>query len=175
MSEKNELPKRKRKRLEKYNYSSPGLYFVTICTKDRKNLFWEKKQPDFVGEDIILPPDYINLSPYGKIVKEAIQTIPNHYSNIELLQYVIMPNHVHLILHIPYDDGRMISSPTSTVSIIKAVGYMKQQVSKKIGMPIWQRSFHDHVIRDHRDYEEIAKYVLENPIRWQYDCFYNEE
>ena len=168
MSEKNELPKRKRNRLEKYNYSSPGLYFITICTKDRRNIFWEKEQPDFVGEDTILPPDQVNLSPYGKITDEAVRAIPKHYSTIELLQYVIMPNHVHLVLHIS-DNG------TSMASIITAIGYMKQQVSRKIGMPIWQRSFHDHVIRDHRDYEKIAKYIHENPIHWQYDCFYNEE
>lgn len=175
MSEKNELPKRKRNRLEKYNYSSPGLYFITICTKDRRNIFWEKEQPDFVGEDTILPPDQVNLSPYGKITDEAIRAIPKHYSAIELLQYVIMPNHIHLILHISDIDGRMISSPTSMASIITAIGYMKQQVSRKIGMPIWQRSFHDHVIRDFRDYEKISKYIHENPIHWQYDCFYNEE
>jgi REP element-mobilizing transposase RayT len=66
----------------------------------------------------------------------------------------------------------MISSPTS---ILTAVGQMKRYVSKKIGATIWQRSFHDHIIRDKNDYEKIAKYICENPVKWQYDCFYTEE
>ena len=170
--EMEELKKRKRNRLEHYDYSSSGAYFITICTKDRKNIFWNKNQTSFVGEDIILPFDIIQLSPYGKIVEEAIKAIPKYYKSIELLQYVVMPNHVHMILFIPYNDGRMISSPTS---ILIAVGQMKRYVSKKIGDPIWQRSFHDHVIRDKNDYEKIAKYICENPIKWEYDCFYIED
>ena len=83
-----------------------------------------------------------------------------------------MPNHIHMILNIPYDDGRMISSPTS---VLTAIGQMKRYASKKIGEPIWQRSFHDHIIRDISDYEKISKYIYENPIKWQYDCFYTEE
>ena len=51
---------------------------------------------------------------------------------------------------------------------------MKRYVSKKIGEKIWQRSFHDHIIRDKSDYEKISKYMYENPIKWQYDCFYVE-
>ncbi len=170
--EMEELKKRKRNRLEHYDYSSSGAYFITICTKDRKNIFWNKNQPSFVGEDIILPFDSIQLSPYGKIVEEAIKAIPKYYKSIELLQYVVMPNHVHMILFIPYNDGRMISSPTS---ILTAVGQMKRYVSKKIGEAIWQKSFHDHVIRDQNDYEKIAKYIYENPIKWEYDCFYIED
>ena len=115
MDNDNKLPKRKRNRLKNYDYSSNGAYFITICTKDRKNMFWDKSQPDFVGEDIILPPDSVMLSSYGKIVEEAINSIPEFYAHIELLQYVIMPNHVHMILFILYDSGRMISSPTKMI------------------------------------------------------------
>ena len=100
-----EFPTRKRNRLTNYDYSSPGAYFVTICTKDRKNIFWDKKQPDFVGEDIILPSDAVRLSTYGKIAETAVKSIPEHYKDVELLQYVIMPNHIHMILFIPYDNG----------------------------------------------------------------------
>ena len=77
-----------------------------------------------------------------------------------------------MILFIPYDSGRMISSPTSIVTV---VGQMKRSVSKRIGEAVWQRSFHDHVIRNKNDYDEIVKYICENPIRWQYDCLYREE
>ena len=170
----NKLPKRKKNRLLNYDYSSSGVYFVTICTKEKKCLFWSQEQPDFVGEDIILPPDHVQLSPYGKYVDEAIQAIPKHYPHIELLQYVIMPNHVHLIAFISDADGRMISSPTKMVSLSIVIGQLKRSVSKKIGKPIWQRSFHDHIIRNHKDYEKIAKYIYENPIKWQDDCFYSK-
>ena len=172
MDNDNKLPVRKRNRLKDYDYGSIGAYFVTICTKDRKNIFWEKGPSGFVGEDSILPPDSIRLSSCGKIAEEAIKTIPQYYSHIELMQYVIMPNHIHMILFIPYDSGRMISSPTS---ILTVVGQMKRYVSKRVGMPIWQRSFHDHVIRGRNDYEKISRYIYENPIKWQYDCFYTEE
>lgn len=130
MNVNDRFPQRKRNRLINYDYSSTGAYFITVCTKDKKSLFWSKNQPDFVGEDIILPPDSVQLSTYGKIVEEAIKSIPEHYPHIELLQYVVMPNHIHMILFISYDDGRMISSPTS---VLTAVGQMKRYASKKIG------------------------------------------
>ena len=164
----NNLPKRKRNRLENYDYSSSGAYFITVCTKDRKNIFWEKSSTVCVGEDIILPPE---LSFYGKITESAIKSIPQYYPNIELLQYVVMPNHIHMILFLVYDSGRIISSPTPVSTV---VGQMKRYVSKKIGKSIWQRSFHDHIIRDGKDYEKISKYIFENPKNWIYDCFYKD-
>ena len=170
-----ELPKRKRNRLCYYDYSSGGIYFITICTQNRKNIFWTTKQPNVVGEDIILPPDNIILSAYGKIVDNVINDIPNHYSNIEILQYVIMPNHVHILLYLPYYNGRIISSPTINKSISTIIGQMKREISKRIGVPIWQKSFHDHIVRNKKDYEEISKYIYENPIKWQYDCFYTDK
>ena len=170
-----ELPKRKRNRLCYFDYSSGGIYFITICTQNRKNIFWTKKQPDFVGEDIILPSENINLSAYGKIVNNVINDIPNHYANVEILQYVIMPNHIHILLYLPYNDGRIISSPTINKPIFTIIGQMKREISKRIGIPIWQRSFHDHIVRNKTDYEKISKYIYENPIKWQYDCFYTDE
>ncbi len=168
----NKLPTRKQKRLENYDYSSCGTYFITICPKDRRSIFWDNAQPNFVGEDSILPLDNVRLSPFGKITDEAIKSISERYSHVELLQYVIMPNHVHMILYIPYDGGRIISSPTSISTV---VGQLKRYVSKKIGISIWQRSFHDHIIRNKSDYEKISKYIYENPMKWQYDCFYTEK
>ena len=161
--------------MELFDYSSCAAYFITICTYNKKCLFWASKQPNFVGEDIILPPESVNLSAIGKVVKQSIESISVHYPNIEVWDYVIMPNHVHMILVIPEACGRMISSPTNKGSVLTAVGQMKRHVSKAIGKPIWQKSFHDHVIRDRQDYEQIAKYIYENPIRWQYDCFYTED
>lgn len=176
MEDKNKLPERKRNRLRNYDYSSCGAYFITICTKDRKNIFWDKEQPNIVGEAISLPPTP-KLSAYGQIAEEAIQAISEHYSHVEVNRYVIMPNHIHLILLILCDGGRLIASPTDDTKPTSStiVGQMKRYVSKEIGMPVWQRSFYDHVIRDRRDYEEISKYIYENPVRWRDDCFYTEE
>ena len=169
------LPTRKRNRAQLYDYSSCGAYFITICTMNKECLFWAKGQPNFVGEDIILPPESVRLSAFGQIVDQAIQSIPKYYPNIEVWDYVIMPNHVHMILVIPEACGRIISSPTNKGSVLTAVGQMKRHVSKKVGFPIWQRSFHDHIIRNRKDYEQIAKYIYENPIRWQFDCFYTAD
>ena len=168
-----ELPKRKRNRIENYDYSSCGAYFLTICTKDRKNLFWDNSHPSIVGEDIILPPEELRLSACGKVVRDAIALIPHHYPHIELLQYVIMPNHVHMILFVTYNDGRLVASPTTTISTV--IGQMKRYVSRQLGDSVWQRSFHDHVIRNSDDYTEISKYISENPLRWKYDKLYSEK
>ena len=83
MEDKNKLPERKINRLRNYDYSSCGAYFVTICTKDRKNIFWDKNQPNLVGEAISLPHN-IKLSVYGQITEDAIQAISEHYSHVEV-------------------------------------------------------------------------------------------
>jgi hypothetical protein len=67
-----ELPIRKRNRLEQYDYSTSGAYFITVCTKNRKNLFWEKAQ-EYVGEDIILPQNEVRLTKCGKLAQETIE------------------------------------------------------------------------------------------------------
>lgn len=169
---KRSLPVRKQNRLATYDYSSDGAYFITVCTKDKKNLFWMNPHPDTVGEDSILPPFTVSLSPCGKIVEESILAIPMHYPHIHLSQYVIMPNHVHLMLSIVSNSGRILSSPTG---IPTAIGQMKRYASKKASISLWQRSFHDHIVRDEKEYEQLIHYMYENPIRWQSDCLYAEE
>ena len=103
-----ELPRRKPNRLPNYDYSQAGYYFITLCTKDKQPLFW---QPS-VGADIIRPPQGIQLSSIGRVVDEAIRAIPAHYPNVALDKFVVMPNHIHLILALAEPDGRIISAPT---------------------------------------------------------------
>ena len=147
-----EFPKRKNIRLKNFDYSQNGCYFVTICTKDRKNLFWES-----VGADIIRP----NLSEYGKIADRAINAIALHYPNTKIGEYVIMPDHIHMILIISNDEGgRMISAPTKSLSTV--IGQMKRWVSKEIGFPVWQKSYYEHVIRNEQDYISKAEYIQNN-------------
>ena len=162
----NEWVKRKRNRLEKYDYSSAGAYFITICTTDRQNCFW-----NHVGATIGRPQDVV-LSPCGKIVDEAIQNISNVYSAITVDYYVIMPNHIHILLQIHGDEyGRPMVAPT----LSRVIQQMKGYVTKRIGHSIWQKLFYDHVIRDRQDYEEHVRYIMENPARWYYDELYTTE
>lgn len=151
---KTELPKRKRIRLETYDYASSGAYFVTICIYDRVAMLWEQ-----VGADIIRPQE---LSKYGRIVESAILSLSDHYENVTVDKYCIMPDHVHMILFIHSEvNGRMISTPTlSTI-----VGQMKRWVSRRIGFSMWQKSFYDRIIRDEEEYKQIWKYIDENPIK----------
>ena len=153
-----EFPKRKPIRIENYDYSTPGAYFITICTKNKEKLFWVTN----VGADIIRP-DHVPLSTAGKAVKLGISQIPDHYPNITVDHYCIMPDHIHMILHIEHDPyGRMVSAPT----ISTVIGSMKRWVSKQIGRSIWQKSFYEHGIRNQQDYNEIWKYIENNPVKY---------
>ena len=91
-----ERPQRKRLRLESYDYSQPGSYFITICTRERNQEVLCSIEPA-VGAIINRPPR-ISLTPLGRIVDETIRAIPDHYPGISVDQYIIMPDHVHLIL-----------------------------------------------------------------------------
>ena len=153
----NDLPKRKPIRIENYDYSTAGAYFITVCTANREKLFW-----DSVGADIIRPEN-VPLSTAGKIVEQGIFQVAEHYDNVVVDKFCIMPDHIHLILRIESDkDGRIVSAPTvSTV-----VGSMKRWISRQIGKPIWQKSFYDHGIRNQQDYNEIWEYVENNPLKY---------
>ena len=148
-----EWPKRKPNRLEGYDYSETGYYFITICTKDKKRILC-----DIVGDDAYIVPKKA-----GKIASKYIKNIR------EIDKYVIMPNHIHLILKI--EGGTMwASSPTRSVpSIIRS---LKTLVSKECGEKLWQRSYYDHIIRGEGDYLEIWKYIDENPLKWKEDRFF---
>ena len=160
---------RKPTRLKNYDYSAPGAYFITICTREKRCVLSEIEFPPGwdVGAAISRPLPV--LTEYGKFVEQAVGNIPTRYPSVNVAQYVIMPNHVHMILQIRAGEGgRMISAPTvSTV-----VGQMKRWISKKCGVPLWQRSFYDHVVRSETEYDEIARYIDDNPAKWTEDRFY---
>ena len=155
-----DILQRKPNRLSEYDYSQTGAYFITICTHGRENLFW-----DDVGADSIRPQN-VPLSSAGKIVEQGIIQIPDHYENIEVDKYCIMPDHIHLILRVESEGGgRMISAPT----VSSVIGSMKRWVSRQVGRPVWQKSFYDHGIRNQRDYDEIWQYIENNPLKWLLD------
>lgn len=163
---------RKNPRLQNYDYSENGAYFITICTHDRKPLL--SRIVDIPNE---LP--VCSLSTYGRIIDSVIKSLSTRFS-VKIEKYVIMPNHIHLLILLDDPDRvRAIrESPLRGRSIIsKVIGYLKMNASKQIhqmGYPdeVWQRSFHDHIIRNQRDFEKIWMYIEDNPRRWEEDCFY---
>ena len=101
------LPKRKDIRLKDYDYSDTGLYFLTICTNKRKKIL-----SNIVGGDVPDAPN-VELTVYGKIADKYINQLNNHYETISVEQYVIMPNHIHLILFVNKDGASRTSPPTA--------------------------------------------------------------
>ena len=168
-----ELRKRKKLRLEDYDYDRPGCYFVTICTKDRHNILWEPRRLSElrVGADIIRP-QFTELSQYGKVVDGTIRDISIHYPNVTVDHYVIMPNHIHAIfvLGTPTEDDRR----STLMDAVCAFKSLSVRECKKIGLSekLFQTSFHDHVIRGKEDYDEIAEYIINNPLKWELDKLY---
>lgn len=149
-----ELPKRKQNRLKNFDYSTPGAYFITICTNKRQNLFWRDDAADRqTARDV-------PLTPCGAFVEKCIRKIPTHYPSVTVDHYVVMPDHVHLLLQIHTNaDGRPMVAPTISMIVRQMKGY----VSKVFGTGIWQKGFYDHVIRNDVDYREIWRYIDENP------------
>ena len=168
------LPNRKKTRLQDFDYSTLGAYFVTVCTHNRKCTLSR-----VVGA--IHESPEIQLTEYGKIVDRLINTIPPQ-SLATIDRYVIMPNHIHLVIMITdSDELRAIrESPLRGRSVIsKIIGYIKMNASKEIhnrygNVTVWQRGSHDHIIRNREDYDEHIKYIYENPTRWEFDELYNK-
>lgn len=165
-----ELPQRKNNRLKGYDYSQNGAYFLTICVKDSHELLGKID----VGATIGCPPE-ITLSEHGQLVYEAIQNIGAIYENVQVDKYVIMPNHIHMILVVDggprnahVDDGRAMRAPTISTIMNQFKGY----VSKQAGFSFWQKLFHDHIIRDAEDYQNHWNYIDQNPAKWIDDEYY---
>ena len=167
-------PKRKGNRLTDYDYSRNGAYFITICTQGRQQILWESDtftEDDNVGASIARPQRAPTLSKTGKVVEQCIWEIPAHYPHISVEKYAVMPNHIHLLLLIHREqDGRPMVAPTvSTV-----MQQFKGIVSKQLSRSIWQKSFHDHIVRTEHGYAQIWQYIDTNPQLWHKDCFYEE-
>ena len=161
-----ELPIRKPTRLPRFDYSTPGAYFITICTKDRKNIFG-----NIVGGGAFDAP-YTNLSRTGITVEKFIKS-GERIPNVHIDKYVIMPNHIHMILLVEAGCGGTSKAPSPTNAVSPHfVSTFKRFCHKEAGFVIFQRSYHDHVIRNEKDYLEIWEYIENNPAKWNEDCFY---
>ena len=162
-----DLPKRKTTRLCGFDYSTHGAYFVTICTMKKAKLLSK-----IVGGGAFDTPK-VCLSKIGKIVEKYILST-NNIPNVTVDKYVVMPNHIHIILFVNNEDGTS-RAPSPTNSIIPhAIATLKRFVNREVRGNIFQRSYYDHVIRDYRDYTRVWEYIDQNPARWQEDKYYTE-
>ncbi len=171
MESKEIYPKRKPNRLPQYDYSTPGAYFITICAYRRKCVFSRVQVSKPVGDGLARP--VVDLTNLGYIVEQQIAAIPKRFPTALVDAYVIMPNHIHLLLSLhgdPENAGR--ASPSPTVGrVVGAFKSLSTQAAKPCldGNPLFQRSFYDHVIRDEKDYGEVWAYIEGNPRRWAED------
>ena len=162
----NNLPKRKNNRLSQFHYSSGYSYFITVCTKDRARILSEIT----VGTGVLDCP-LIKLTYFGEIVDKYINQLNDFYKHISVDQYVIMPNHIHMLITVRAENGQsgtpVLTSKNSVVSSF--VSTLKRFSNIEYGFNPWQRSFYDHVIRNRQDYDETRKYIYENPQNWDKD------
>ena len=131
---------------------------MTVCTQERLEILADICR----GGALLLP--------IGEIVDREIWDLPQRY-NVSVDKYVIMPNHIHMILFLREKES------TNTVSdmlctLKSRTTKLANELDDQAGRKIWQRSFHDHIIRDEKDYLKIWQYIDENPMRWEWDCFY---
>lgn len=164
-------PRRRKNRLQGYDYSRTGWYFVTVCVKGHAEILGEIVTECRGAHGA---PAYTKLSDIGHIVENAILQIPKHYKGARVDKYVIMPNHIHMILQLEGKDGRTMCASTCRPSIPGILRGMKEAVTKTVGFPLWQKSFHDHIIRGEADYLRIWHYIDTNPAKWREDCYYKD-
>ena len=168
-------PRRSSLRLAQYDYTQTGAYFITICTKDRKNIFGK------INNGLML------LNNIGEIVQQEWQQLADVRHNVELDEFIVMPNHFHAILFITdQGEGTASRAPTEDTprkrsfgkpvpgSLSSIIGGFKSGASKRINQStnfnsagIWQRSFFDHVIRTDASLARIREYIVTNPLRWE--------
>jgi putative transposase len=170
------MKNRKINRLKNFDYSQNGIYFVTICTKNREELFGK-----IVNSEMI-------LNEIGKIVHACYLEIPNHFKNVYLDKFSIMPNHIHGILEIINNDlgvgnahVRSYDIDRTKMLLSKAIHGFKSSVTRNILYPgkeriyafptkfAWQRSFYDRVIRNETELNKIREYIFKNPANWERD------
>ena len=166
-----ELPNRKKNRLENFDYNENGAYFITICVQNRKQILSNIN----VGTGVLDCPKIV-LTKYGEIVDRYINQLNAFYDNISVDKYVIMPDHIHLLITVtgdfdgqsgtpvPTDEEFRIDNTNSVVS--KFVSTFKRFCNKEIVKNIWQQRYYDHIIRNDADYKEVWEYIDGNPSRW---------
>jgi putative transposase len=156
---------RKPIRFKEYDYSQPGEYFITICTKDKKCMFGS------------IANGKMDLNEKGRIVDRCWRGIPEHFPFVDLDEYVTMPNHFHGIIIINENNCRgEVISPLRKQTLGNIVAYFKYQSTKLInelqgtsGVKVWQRNYYDRVIRNDKELQNIQDYISNNVITWAFE------
>jgi len=170
-------------RLKNWDYSTPGAYFITICTKNRERVFGRVKRGEMI------------LSEIGKIADSHWREIPNHFPSVHLDEFQMMPDHLHGIVIIePNNSVFVVETPESGVSTTTiprittktvtnrnwnpgSLGVIVNQYKRICTIQIrkhgyvfeWQSRFHDHIIRNDAELNRIRKYIRYNPVHWHND------
>jgi REP element-mobilizing transposase RayT len=173
-------------RLPSYDYTQAGAYFVTVCTHNRRCTFGNVID----GE--------MHLNRYGQAAHKCWKALPDHFANVQLDEFIVMPNHVHRIVHIVGCRGTACRAPTAgtgqTSSVERHIPSVEQfghpvpgslptiirssksATTKHIngirgtpGQPLWQRNYYEHIIRDERELDDIRQYIVDNPAKWHED------
>ena len=163
------MKNRKRNRMQGFDYSKDAIYFITSCTKNRIHHFGE------------IMDGKMQLNNFGEIAKNQLEWLEKQYPYIELHNYIVMPNHIHILMEINrvVGTGRDLSQQQKIKSISSIMGAYKTTTSKQIHLLgnydfSWQRSFHDHIVRNENSFHNIYNYITDNPSRWKEDTFNKE-
>ncbi len=168
-----EYPKRKKIRLEGYDYSQNGCYFVTICVKDKRHLLAHyKSKEEIVGAGLrARPQDAVVLTPLGKEVQKSIDYINTHYKDIDVENAIVMPNHIHLLITIDNIEARY-TGRHGDLPLQDVIRNLKSYTTKKYweisgekDNVLWQSRYQDHIIRNQTDFENHWNYIEYNALK----------
>ena len=156
------LPQRKIIRLKDYDYSQAGYYFVTIYTHNRQNLLCD-----------IIDHANVKFTDIGLQVKNSILNIPSIFTSVYIELYVIMPNHLHIIVVINGTGGHGTPPLQDIIGRFKSfTTYEYNKMNKTKDKLLWQRNFYDHIIRNEQELQSIREYIINNPAKWQEDKYF---
>ncbi len=162
-------PRRRSIRLPGYDYAQPGAYFVTICTRNRSCVLGTIREGEMA------------LSKAGAFVTTCWAAIPNHFPDVTLDEFVVMPNHLHGILVIA-GRGTPWRAPTEAFgrpapgSLPTVIRAFKSSVTRNLIRyegrkgSLWQRGYYERVIRDEEELSRLRQYIAENPMKWDEDA-----
>ena len=159
----------RRVRLKDYDYSTPGYYFITICTHDRHHYFGS------------ITNDQMIHSSAGLMVNAAITECEDRFQSVSIDTHIVMPNHIHILigLAIRLEDEPGIDNLIDVIHWIKSTTHqryragVRRQRWNSYNGAVWQEGYHDHIVRNERELGEIRAYVMTNVERWDKDTFYD--
>ena len=150
-------------RLKNYDYSQAGAYFITICTHNRECILGDIAD----GE--------IRLNRLGETVKMVLLDLTQHYRHVEIDEFVIMPNHIHIIIILNEAGCKPAPTPNrhGVPEIVRGFKTFSarhiNQTRNTLGIPVWQRNYYEHIIRNDGDLNQTRKYITQNPLQWELD------